>query len=353
MTTGVKMEDFVRTGGLDTISAAVPDDLFLACASFEPRSAGLVRCLQGRYRVKRSEIYVNREFEKVGATASNAELMADRFAGISDSVGGITLGSWEDAVYQFTVLRRLIAPQGPSQEPLRITVDITTFNREALLACMTILRWAYPRGTFRFVYISPEEYNPAGRAELKRRERSGETLTPSNLAENLWLSRGFRHMRNAIGFPGLQKPKQPALLILLPGFEIERALTIVDTLEPSLVLLGKPVDATRDEFYERSVQAKNQMLRLFRSRQPVEEFDFSCKDVGATRKALEKLLHRFYDSHNIFLSSHSTKPTLIGVFLTAEKFDGIQVTCTVPGEYNVEDYSSGAHAISFFTMGLQ
>jgi len=307
--------------------------------------------MKERYRAKRSEIYVNREIEHVGLTATHVNLLAEGLSKVSDDAVGIGRGSWENATEQFSELRRMIAPSGRSLEPMRVTVDITTFNRESLLACMTIVHWAYPRGTVRLSYVSPDEYNPAGRAELKRRELSGEPADPATVSEYLWLSRGFRHMRNAIGFPGLQRPKLPPLLILLPGYEIERALTIVDILEPSLVLLGRPIDATKDEFYERSIQVKEQIVKLFRSRQPVEEFEFSCKQVHLTCAALDTLVERFYESHNICLCSHCTKPSIIAVFLTALKHDRIQVTCSVPGEYNVADYSSGAHAISFYTVG--
>jgi len=89
------------------------------------------------------------------------------------------------------------------------------------------------------------------------------------------------------------------------------------------------------------------MLRLFKARQPVIEFEFSCKLIDKSVSILAALVEKHYSSHNIFLTSLSTKPTLIASFLLSEKFDRIQLTSSVPGEYNVEDYSRGAHEVSF------
>lgn len=345
------VSQFLKTGGLFTISPPEPDDLFIACASFEPRSSCLAECMIGGYHTKKSAIYVNREFLGIDSTSSNVEVMSKHLVQSSEHFLGVSIGSWEDATAQFRILRKLLAPDGIREEPLRITVDISTFNREALIACLTILRWAYPNSCLRLAYVSPQEYNPSGRATLQEKAQ-GEiaNLDPAVIQENVWLSRGFRKLRNAIGFPGFQKPNLPSLLILLPGYEVERPLTLVDNLEPSIVFLGKPIDSTKDEFYDRSLQSKDQMLRLFKARQPVHEFEFSCKVIDKTFNALKALVEKHYESHNIFLTSFSTKPTLIAELLLAEKFDKLQLTSSIPGEYNVTDYSQGTHEVSFFVM---
>ena len=355
------VEAFIANGGLRPIENNESDDLFLTCASFEQRSTGLVSCMTSNYRVHQSVIYVNSEFRDLRGTQESISLIESRLRGVSDNYMGLRLGSWGNAVDQFRALREIIAPKGVRNEPARITVDITTFNREALMACLALLHWAYPKGTVRLAYISPKEYNPAGKAAIRKLELEGSTeqgqakgmeqhLSASEVQRHLWLSRGFRCLRNAIGFPGLQRQNLPALLILLPGFEIERALTIVNAIEPVQVMLGKPTDATRDEFYERSLEAKGQMVRLFKSRQPVCEFDFSCKSIDATAHAISDIAMKHYDSHNIYMTSLSTKPTLIALFLTALRLNRIQVTCSVPRDYNIDDYSTGMHQVSFFDL---
>jgi hypothetical protein len=355
------IETFIGQGGLFPIDRSESDDLFLTCASFEERSTGLVECMAGNYQVKQSAIYINSEFYSLKSTQNNAKVIKEKLERVSQSCRGVSLGSWGNAVDQFRTLRKLVAPNGVCTEPALITIDITTFNRESLISCLALLQWAYPRGRVRLAYVSPKEYNPAGKAMIrkleiehqKNREQSESlesSLNDSEIQKHLWLSRGFRCLRNAIGFPGLQRQNLPALLILLPGYEIERALTIVNAIEPVQVMLGKPTDATRDEFYERSLNAKTQMVRLFKSRQPVIEFDFSCKSIDVTFRAIMAVAEKYYGNYNIYLTSLSTKPTLVAMFLAALKLDRIQVTCSVPSDYNVDDYSAGSHEVSFFEL---
>ncbi len=158
---------FVKSGGLKPISPSEPDDFFIACASFEPRSKWLTGCMTS-YRVRKSALYVNREFQHLGTTSANCSEMGQALNAVSEKYTGVKVGAWEDAAVQFRVLRELIAPNGIDNAPLRITLDITTFNREALLACMSIVRWVYPKGILRLIYVSPQEYNPAGRAALQK-----------------------------------------------------------------------------------------------------------------------------------------------------------------------------------------
>jgi hypothetical protein len=47
----------------------------------------------------------------------------------------------------------------------------------------------------------------------------------------------------------------------------------------------------------------------------------------------------------------STKPSVIATFLAAEEFPEVQLTCNIPGEYNIDDYSAGTHEVSFFDFG--
>lgn len=347
-------ESFVAHGGLSPVDGAVADDLFLTCASFEERCTGVAQCMIGNYKVKRSAIYVNSEFKGLARTRENILNVESKLRIVSSDYSGIRVGSWADSVEQFRVLRELIAPRGVNKDVVRVTLDITTFNRESLLSCLALLRWAYPNGLIRLAYVSPKEYNPVGKMVIKALEEEvgGHTkhLDATDINKHLWLSRGFRCLRNAIGFPGLQRQNLPALLILLPGYEIERALTIVNAIEPVKVMLGKPTDATRDVFYERSLDAKAQMVSLFKSRQPVFEFDFSCKCVEATIEAIAEIAKNHYDTHNIYVTSLSTKPTLIALFLTVLKFSRIQITCSVPRDYNIDDYSIGTHEVSFFML---
>lgn len=344
--------DFIAAGGLCPVDGG-QDDLFVACASFEERSRASALCLSKSYRARRVFLYVNREFQDLPETRSNIEFFQATLKSITDDFSGIVSGSWERADEQFRVLRDGLAPAGVVDHSKSITLDITTFNREALLSALAILRWAYPRGRIRLVHVTPEEYNRRGRQEFERiranLEKSQDMQVPRQ-SQYVWLSRGFRKLRNAIGFPGEQKPLLPSLLILLPGFEVERALTIVENQEPSRVLLGRSVDHMQDVFHRRHLESKAAILQLLRGRQPVEEFDFSCTDIRSCEATLESIVCRHREGNNIFVAPMCAKIGVVATYLVAERHPEVQVTYCVPGEYNVHDYSSGMSMIAYFDL---
>jgi len=168
----------------------------------------------------------------------------------------------------------------------------------------------------RIVYVSPKDHGP-------------------------WLSRGFRAVRTVLGFSGIQQASRPTLLVILSGFEPERALRLIEEHEPKKVLLGIGNPPTADRFRERNKAEQ----KLILSRQDVEMFDFPADDVDNCRMVLEKLLSPHLRDSNVILAPMNTKLSTLAALLVAEAHPEIQLTYCLPGEYNVEDYSTGAHKI--------
>jgi hypothetical protein len=111
----------------------------------------------------------------------------------------------------------------------------------------------------------------------------------------------------------------PSLLIVLTGYEVERALSVIENQEPFMVLLGQPEDATHEEFFQRSLQTRESIAAtLMRARQDTCDFPFSCRDVEKCRRKLDELVWTHKESHNIFIAPMSTKLATIAAFLVAE-----------------------------------
>ena len=53
-----------------------------------------------------------------------------------------------------------------------------------------------------------------------------------------WLSKGVKEIRSVLGFPGEILPSRKNHLIVLTGYEYERAKTIIDILQPYSLALG-------------------------------------------------------------------------------------------------------------------
>ncbi len=343
----IPYNDFVSAGGLASIAPGEADDLFIVGASFEPRSSAITNTFDGRsYQTTNAVLYVNEEFKDLPQTIAQLKLIADKLRLACPSFQGPTVGSWENSLTQFSSLKSALAPGGPSPEPHRITVDITTFTREALLSVLAIIRWGYPNASTRLVYVSPQDYTPPPPSP----NPPPITSDSEQKTTHEWLSRGFRKMRNAIGFAGIQDPQKPSALIMLMGFEVDRAISIVDNLEPSDVYLGKAVDGTHASFLQRNTTHRAAAFSLIKSRQRVTEFNYSAQDIACTTTTLRSLIQEVSVTHNVFLTSLTTKPVLIATFLAAEGNKDVQITCSVPGEYNIDNYSNGMREV--FTYNL-
>lgn len=311
-----KIEEFRRHGGLGTARDGMPDDVFLVCASYEPRSVALAESLRREYRSKRAIIYVNREFldGPGGAkTKPNLERLREILIEHCDSVD-VAEGSWLDPKAQLLSLRDALVPRhSVGMHEAMITFDTTTFNREALLTAAILLHVHFPKSPIRAVYVSPEDHGG-------------------------WLSRGFRCVRNVMGFAGIQQASRSSVLAVLSGFEPERTLKIIEEHEPIKVLLGIGDPPTTHKFLERNVNEQTLIL----SRQDVESFTFPADNIEECWECLERLLRPYLHEYNLMLAPMSTKLSTLGAFLMAECHPEIQISYCIPGEYNIEDYSIGA-----------
>ena len=315
-----EIEEFRRAGGLHTLIEDRPDDLFLVCASYEQRTTAVSECLAESYKAKRGIIYFNREFLNIRSrdhVQRNIDRLSKTLTNICQETACIE-GSWLDPKDQFVAFRDGLKWEDSfiSEEPLAVTLDITTFNREALLSIIGLIRTYYRSAKIRTVYVSPRDH--------------GE-----------WLSRGFRCVRSVMGFPGIQQFTRSTVVIGLSGFEPERFLKIIEEYEPAKVLLGIGDPPTSSSFLQRNKEEQKLVL----SRQDLEDFRFPADNIGDCLDCLENILEPYLSRYNLILAPMSTKPSTVSALLAAERHPEIQIVYCVPGEYNIDNYSEGANRI--------
>ena len=296
----------------------VPDELLLVCSSYESRSVTIAECLAKDYRATKGVVYVNKEFLESGvapAMNENLDKLKKLLAPHCDELV-VAQGSWLQPNVQLNSLKHELLTNGAGSKNRCITVDITTFNREALLVAIALLRDDIRNSRIRTLYVKPQGMGP-------------------------WLSRGFRYMRNVMGFSGVQDPSRPTVLVVLSGFEPERTNKIIEMHEPARVLLGIGDPPTDEKFRQRNLDAQ----KLVRARQHTNEFVFPANDTEACSKALEKLVGPLIEHNNVVLAPMSTKLSTLATYLFAERHPEVQITYCVPGEYNISDYSHGSEQI--------
>ncbi len=312
------IEKLKTQGGLRTVQEGGRDDLFLVCASYEPRAVAAAELLGSQYRAKRGIIYVNKEFlegppkDKTKSSLAHLENILKNHCDVVVTAEG----SWLDPKVQLDSLKEALLTNSDETLEALITLDTTGFNREALLAAAALLRLRFPKSHMRALYVSPKDH--------------GE-----------WLSRGFRCIRNVMGFAGVQRSSQPTVLAVLSGFEPERTLKIIEEHEPIKVLMGIGDPPTEQRFLERNINEQKLVL----ASQDVEKFSFPADSIKGCWECLENLLKPFFVDYNLILAPMSTKLSTLAVFATALRHPEIQITYCLPGEYNIDSYSTGADAL--------
>jgi hypothetical protein len=177
-------------------------------ASFEGRSLVVSQALRKAGEVRHI----------VFASAKRSELAQRHLAAMQDVAGPVdvveldTKNSIVAADRLFTTVRAAAREDGLADT----VIDISSFRREELLMLLAMLR-----------SINPP---PQNNCELVY-------VTASEMASD-WISRSFLGVRSVMGYAGRIWPSRRTKLVVMIGFEIDRARSIIENYEPAEVVLG-------------------------------------------------------------------------------------------------------------------
>jgi len=309
-----------------------PSVALVCCASFESRSLGVARALSSP-RISRMLVLKNSP-------------AADQ-SGIFDSEVRNTFGSRAvfietqigHPVKTLDVFRRHVIETVKSHEGITV-VDITTFTHEHLLILVFLFRQFHLLSKVVFAYSGAKEYG---------RSQSGGNL------DNLWLTKGVSQVRSIVGFPGALVPSKLLHLVLMIGFERERAQTVIEAYEPARLSLGfspkiMSVSAAMSEtnrvFLERVrsfVQETRQGKIL------VGEFEFPCIDPAGTHQSLLAEIGNSRE-YNVIVCPLNTKLSTVGAALAAFEREDIQLCYAQAAIYNTASYSTPGDSITWFDL---
>lgn len=193
-----------------------------------------------------------------------------------------------------------------------IVIDISTFTHETLLM---LIKSLYVNRTFfdtiALVYNGASKYSD-------------------------WLSKGCKSIRNVVGYPGFFIPSYKDHMIILTGFEKERATQLVELFEPDILSIGNGCDPTSVDHQTMMEEMKEQFIEWSENLGSIlsSPFDFSCSDICATMTKIEDIVNRG-TKENIILVPLNTKLSTVSVALIALKTPSIQVLYPVPETYNI------------------
>ena len=304
-----------RRGLLKDLAEDLSDttiDIFIGSASFEARSMSVLRHLE---RVPIGLAIIGNNTTYRDAVGHNLASIHKDFSGRITDLIVCSDDPALSAEHILTAVRQGLSGPGKS-----IVVDITTFTRETLLMLLFCLAQEMRyEDRIRFVYASAKEYSVGDGSEHK------------------WLSKGIREVRSVIGYPGRLYPGLRTHLIVLVGFEYQRALDLVRLCEPTVVSLGVS-DRTEKGTLPHHETNLRIHTELRRNLGRVETFTFRTYDVDATKIALSQQI-RNHSGYNTVIAPLNTKTSTLGAGLLGLKDETLQLCYAPANLYNVKGYS--------------
>jgi len=325
------MADITRTIKKKDINSELPKEFIFICfASFEERSTTIP------FSIEQDRIYKSIVFKGMDSYINEMNSVIKKYADMMcKQIRNSTLielnlenpiqiaEKLTDTVKNLTCL-----------EKTSLVIDITTFTHETLLILLKLIY--VHKNKFTSIYCL---YNGA------------EKYSIGDEPENVWLSKGCRDVRNVIGYPGIIRPAAKTCLIILTGFELERATRLIERIEPDRLMLGNGIDSTHENhtdviryFFGKFSQWKNDYRNMNSS-----EFSFSCKYVEHCINDITKITNE-NPNENYLIVPLNTKISTIATAHVAIQNSSIQVCYSIPETYNFRYYSSPGENITVITM---
>jgi hypothetical protein len=224
-------------------------------------------------------------------------------------------------------LQRHVSSFAEAASHRKAIIDITAFRREELLMLFAII----------------SKLSPAAIREWKLAYTSA-----LNMGE--WLSGEVTSVRSVIGYPGDARPSKSTKLILLMGFEVSRARSIIEAYEPKQIILGmgRQSDSITDELYDRNRKLVEGLSREFQG--SIERhFEFSPRDPVVVARELELLIGS-EEQANVIVAPLHTKLSTLGAGRYALGHSSTQICYAAVEEYNEAAYSAPGRFV--FVMPL-
>ncbi|MBI2419962.1 MAG: hypothetical protein HYV28_19040 [Ignavibacteriales bacterium] len=207
------------------------------------------------------------------------------------------------------------------KDDFRLAIDITTFTHETLLVLYRIIFLSHFNLAFvDFWYNNAEVYSYLETDNAKK-----------------WLSVGNKEIRSIFGYSGFMSPLKRDILVVLVGFEPERTQKLINTFEPSEILLGVGSDSCTDD---NSAIQLNRMKHheLVQTYMHSRTFEFPVTSFKDSKSTIERELIDYTD-FNIIIAPMNNKITSLAVAQFAIEHSDVQL-CYVPAAYyNHEGYS--------------
>lgn len=301
-------------------------DLFICSSSFEERCLSIANSISVN-RISRSLIISNMDLIKY--IRKNKIILENRFGKKGKNVEINTL----DPILTADQLDYHLIQLNSENFINSILLDVTTFTHESLLILLQLLRLRCPNATITGIYANASEYSIGDDINHK------------------WLSRGIGEVRSVLGFPGNILPSRKTHLILIVGYEYERAIGIIESLEPNSISLG--YGRSESATTKKDKSANERYMHLVEQVAPsflnVNCFEIPCDNPNGTFHAIKTQISKVKNM-NIILAPMNNKLSTIGAAWVGFENKDVQICYAQALRYNYTNYSAPGNQYYLFDL---
>lgn len=300
----------------------IDTEVFICCASFEQRCLSIAQKINTS--VLRRAIICSFE-DNCPSVVNNRRFLQELFG----EKGTVVIIKKDSPLENYDKLYDILQ----SLKGYKTVIDISTFTREMFLICLQLLRQLeFNRKQINICYNPSSVYS---------------NITNPDDFDKMWLSKGVNEIRSILGFSGNPSAIKRNLLIVLVGFETERAQILIDSFEPAVLYLGK-APANFSNSVELSKINDENVSRLSVMYPEAFHFEFSCVDLKLTIDQISDIIDQNQGQYNIIISPMNNKVSTLAVASIAFKYPDIQICYASANMYNISEYSSPSDSILWF-----
>lgn len=171
-----------------------------------------------------------------------------------------------------------------------------------------------------------------------------------------WLSKGVNQIRSVLGFSGLMYPSKKLHLIVLLGFELERAERVIMSYEPAKLTLGmgSKDQSISSELFAENTKTMDEIESLVFSAgldiENINKFKFSCLDPFVVKSQLLDYINGLENisDYNIIIAPLNNKISTLGVAFASLENQSLQICYAEAEEYNYDNYVEINNLVSIF-----
>lgn len=295
-------------------------DLFIGGIGLEER------CPRGWNLIKKSNINIKRKvmfyFKEITQTRESnriEEINFDKLFDMTQKDFRIKSGLY-DEIFGLRKFEKCLDDINFNSIKKNIIIDISVMIKPYIFILLKYLFDIKKLGVLYLLYTEPNVYHEPKSKLLQK--------------ENSFFTKGTVKIGEIPGYSGWKDLKKKDTLIILLGFEGNRAIEITNAIEPEITIPVNGFPAYRPEFKDISIISNEELLRepsTFRNLRYAP-----ANDPIGTKSVLESIHIKYSNNYNLTLAPIGTKPMSLGSCLFALQHPECRIVYPYPTEYNLK-----------------